>query len=121
VRNRLVLGVLVILALLSWAALLTFMQRQPPVMVNQLIFVAMFSCGAVCTLTPLSYAINARVAPSLGSGGDMNRALRQGMLFGMVGGVIMALHLIRMLPPERGLVLLAIVALVEALFYIRRR
>ncbi len=120
-RNRMLIIVLAVLAILTWAALLTFMQRQPPVPVNQLIFVVMFACGVVCTSVPLSYALNARFAPTLGSGGDMNRSLRQGMLLGLVSGVMMALHLMRMLPPERGVVLLAIVILLELLFYIRRR
>ncbi|MFO7695590.1 MAG: hypothetical protein R6X16_00320 [Anaerolineae bacterium] len=120
-RTRSIMVVLALLALAMWAGLLTYMQRQPPTVVNQFVFVAMFMGALLCSAMPLSYALNARFAPSLGMVGDMNRTLRQSLLASLVGGVIMALHLMRMLPPERALVLVAIVVLAEMLFYIRRR
>ncbi|NLT73274.1 MAG: hypothetical protein GXX94_03660 [Chloroflexi bacterium] len=120
-RNRSIMVVLALLSLVVWAALLTFMQRQPPSMVNQVVFEVMFAGAVVCSMVPVSYALNARFAPPLGLVGDMNRSLRQGLLAGLVGGVLMALHIMDMLPPERALVLVAIVVLLELLFYIRRR
>jgi MFS family permease len=120
-RNRGIMFVSVLLALLLWVGLLTFMQRQPPTLMNQYVFVVLFMGSMLCSTVPVSYALNARWAPPLGRVGDMNRALRQGLLAGLVGGVLMALHLMRMLPPERGLILIAIVVLLEMLFYIRRR
>ena len=120
-RNRGIMMVSALLALLLWAGLLAFMQRQPPSLINQYVFVVLLMGTLLCTTVPVSYALNARWAAPLGRVGDMNRALRQGLLAGLVGGVLMALHLMRMLPPERGLILIAIVVLLEMLFYIRRR
>jgi hypothetical protein len=88
---------------------------------NQFVFVVLFTGAVLCTTIPASYGLNGRFAPSLGVAGDMNRALRQGLLAGLVGGVLMGLRLMRMLPPERALILIAIVMLLELLFYIRRR
>jgi thiamine transporter ThiT len=120
-RNRSIVIVVAFLALLVWAALIVYMQRQSPTVVSQFVFVVMFGLAVICSIVPVSYALNARFAPSLGRVGEMNRAVRQGLRAGLVGGVLMALHLMRMLPPERALVLVAIVVLLELLFYIRRR
>ncbi len=120
-RNKSIMTVLALLALVVWAGLLTYMQRQPPTSVNQFVFVVMFALAVLCSTMPLSYALNARFAAPLGRVGDMNRSLRQGLLAGLLAAVLMASRLMRILPPERGLVLVAIVVLVEMLFYIRRR
>jgi hypothetical protein len=120
-RNRSIVIVIAFLALLVWAALIVYMQRQPPTVVNQFVFVVIFGLAVILSVAPLSFGLNARFAPPLGRVADMNRAVRQGLLAGLVGGVLMALHLMRMLPPERALVLVAIVVLLELLFYIRRR
>jgi hypothetical protein len=121
VRNRSIMVVLVLLAIVIWAGVVAFMHRHPPSAENQVVLVGMFGLGVLCTVMPLSYAVNGRFAEPLGRVGDMNRSLRQGLLAALVGGVLLALHLMRMLPPDRALVLVAIVVLLEALFYIRRR
>ncbi len=120
-RNRTIMTVAAVLGLVVWAGLLTFMQLQAPTTANQFTFVAILGMAVFLSVMPLSYALNAQFATPLGRVGDFGRALRQGVLAGLVGAVLMALHLMRMLPPERALALVAIVALVELLFYIRRR
>ncbi len=120
-RNRSIMVVIALLALLIWAGAVAFMHRHPPSAENQMILIIMFGSGVLCTVMPLSYGLNARYASPLGRVGDMNRALRQGLLTALVTGVLLALHLMRMLPMDRALVLVAIVVLLEALFYIRRR
>ncbi len=120
-RNRSIMVVITLLALLIWGGAIAFMHWHPPSAENQVILVIMFGSGVLCTVMPLSYGLNARYASPLGRVGDMNRALRQGLLTALVSGVLMALHLMRMLPMDRALVLVAIVVLLEALFYIRRR
>lgn len=120
-QNRSIMVVIALLALVMWGGIVAFMHRQPPVAENQVVFVIMVGFAVLCSVMPLSYALNARWAPPLGRVGDMNRALRQGLLAGLVSGVLLALHLMRMLPLDRALVLVAIIVLLEALFYIRRR
>jgi hypothetical protein len=121
VQNRSIMVVIALLAMLIWGGIVAFMHWHPPVAENQVLFVIMVSLAVLCSVMPLSYALNARWAPPLGRVGDMNRALRQGLLAALLSGVLLALHLMRMLPPDRALVLIAIIVLLEALFYIRRR
>lgn len=120
-RNRTIMIIVALLDLIIWAGMLTFMNLHPPTPGNLMIVIAMWGAAVLCGVMPLSYALNARYAPPLGRVGDMNRALRQGLLAALVLTVIMALHLMRTLPPERALVLLVIVVLLEVIFYIRRR
>ncbi len=120
-RNRSIMVIIALLAVLIWAGIVAFMHRHPPAAENQVILVVMAGLAVLCTVMPLSYGLNARWAPALGRVGDMNRALRQGLLAALIAGVLLALHLMHMLPPDRALVLIAIVILLEALFYIRRR
>jgi len=121
VQNRSIMIIVALLAILIWVGIVAFMHRHPPIAENQAVLVVMVGLGVLCSAMPLSYAANARYAPPLGRVGDMNRSLRQGLLAGLISGVLLALHLMRMLPPDRALVLVAIVVLLEALFYIRRR
>lgn len=120
-RNRSIMVVIALLGPLVWAGTVAFMHRRPPSAQNQVVFIALFGLGVLCSMAPLSYWLNARYATSLGRVGDMNRALRQGLLSALVLGVLLALRLMRALPADRALVLVAIVVLLEALFYIRRR
>lgn len=120
-RNRTLIVVIALLAPLVWSGVVAFMHRRPPSAEYQMVFVVLFGLGVLCSVMPLSYWLNERYASSLGRVGDMNRALRQGLLSALVMGVLLALHLMRALPAERALVLVAIVVLLEALFYIRWR
>lgn len=120
-RNRTIMIVIALLDLVIWAGMLTFMNLHPPTSENLVIVLAMWGMAVLCGVMPLSYALNARYAPSLGRVGDMNRALRQGLLAALVLSIMMALHVMRTLPPERALVLVAIVVLLEVIFYLRQR
>lgn len=113
--------ILVLLATVLWASLAIFVNRQPPVGANLAIFLVIWGLCISATMIPLAYAANARLARSRGQRGDIHRAIRQGMLLGILAILLMALQLIKVLSLTTALVLGLVVVLVEVMFSLRER
>jgi len=120
-RNKTILLCVFVLALVFWAGLIVLMNRKPPDSMNQLLFLLVWGIAITLTVMPVAYVVNARLAMPLGERGDMRRVFRQGALLGALSIVLMALRFIRLLTWPIGVILTVIVALVEVLFYLRRR
>lgn len=110
------------LALLLWLGLFAFMNDKYPDSLNQVIFLAIWLAAVSCTVAPIAYLVNAR-AWGLRSRPRMlrDRALRQGLLTGLLTTVLMALRFLRMLTPVTAIPLILVTALVEVLANVRRR
>lgn len=120
-RNRTIMRILALLALLLWTGLLIFMHRQPPTPDHQFTFTLVWAGAIFCSVMPISYGLNARFSLSLGRIGDLSRALRQGLEACILGGVLMGLHLLHMLTSITVIILCLSVALLETLSYLKRR
>ncbi len=118
-RNRTLMILAAVTAILLWAGLAAFANLRPPSPVNQVTFLAIWAACVLFTVMPLSYAFNARLSPRLGRSGDLMRATRQGFLAAVLATVLMALRFLYILTLASALVLAAIVFLVELLFFLR--
>jgi VanZ family protein len=119
--NRAIMLILAAMAAIVWLGLVAFMNRRPPDSLNQAIFLVIFGVAVSCTMIPLSFALNARIAPRLGKARDLTRAIRQGVLVGALGMILMTLRFLRLLNWFTVVVLSLVVVLVEALIYLRSR
>jgi len=118
--NRALMVFIAFLGMIFWAALIALMNLKPPTMPNRGLFLAILGMAVLCTTAPISYALHARLATSLGRSGDLGRALRQGFLAAALVSTLMALRFLYILTPFSGVVLSCIVLLVEVLFSLRR-
>jgi hypothetical protein len=117
--NRWIIGLTVVIALLLWVGILALMNEQPPYSINQALFLVLWGLAVAATVLPISYGLNARFARSRGATGDLNRALRQGLLLGILAIILMTLRLLRVLTLSTGLVLALVVVLVEVMLALR--
>jgi hypothetical protein len=113
--------ILALLAIVLWASLALFVNRQPPLGANLAIFLVVWGLCVSSTMIPLAYAVNARLARSRGRRGDVHRAIRQGLLVGILAIILMALQLIGVLSLATALVLSLVVVLVEVMLSLRER
>ena len=120
-RNSTIALIILGLALFPWAGLLALMNREPPDVANQLIFLSLWWAAVSATITPLSYAVNARFARTWGRTGDLGRAVRQGFLVGVLATILMALRFLRMASLFTGVILTMLVVSVEAIIILRNR
>jgi hypothetical protein len=120
-RNRAAMIILMLMAIVLWAGLALFVNRQPPVGSNLAIFLVIWGLCVSSSMIPLAYAVNARLARSRGRRGDIHRAIREGMLVGILAIILMALQLIGVLSLTTALVLSLVVVLVEVMLSLRER
>lgn len=120
-RNRVLLLSLFAMAALLWLGLVAFMHRHPPDSLNQAIFLVIWGAAVSCTAIPLSFALNARLAPSLSKTQELTRAIRQGLLIGILAMTLMALRFLRLLSSLTAILLILVVVLIETLAYLRGR
>lgn len=120
-RNRALPVSFALLAVLLWIALLTFMNRRAPDTANELVFLGILCFAVACTVMPVAYLINARLAGPLAVYYATGRAFRQGLLAGVLAALLMALRFMRMLNLIMALILVLVVILVETLLQLRER
>ncbi len=88
--------IILVLAIALWAGMLYFMNTKPPTTPNQTLFLLIWGTTVSCTAIPISYAFQARLS-LLPTRQRLNRAIRQGLLVGVLGTTLMALHFLRLL------------------------
>ena len=120
-RSRTAVFSLVIVAGLMWFGLLAFMNRQPPDLSNILVFLLILGGAVSCTAIPIAHATMARFPITLGRRRDLNRAIRRGLLVGILAMALMGLRLARLLTLANGIILALFMLSVEVLATIRRR
>ncbi len=108
-----------LIAVVLWAGLVLLVNQRPPTMLHQAVFLATWGLAIACTLTPVSYRLNARLTNPVNGHRVMPRALRQGTLLGLLATAVMALRFLRLLDPVMGLILLLAFVLVELLLWLR--
>ena len=120
-RNRALMLCLSAVAALLWLGLVAFMHRQPPNSVNQAVFLAIWGAAMSCTVIPISFALNSRLAPASGKAQELARAIRQGLLLGALAMTLVALRFLRLLNIPTAVLLTLVVVMVEILSYLRSR
>ncbi len=110
------------LAVLLWLGLFAFMNNKYPDSPNQVIFLAIWFAAVSLTTVPIAYLVNMR-AWGLRSRARLlqNRAIRQGVLVGILATALMALRFLRMLTPVTAIPLILVAILAEVLANVRRR
>jgi hypothetical protein len=117
--NRWIIGLTVVIALLLWGGILALANEQPPTSANQAIFLILWGLAVSSAVFPISYAANGRYARSRGPREDFGRALRQGLLIGILAIILMTLRLLGVLTVSTALVLILVVVLVEVMLALR--
>ena len=120
-RNRALLLALCILAVALWGGLLFFMNHVPPSVTNQMAFLVIWGAAVSCTMIPVCYVANARLTAYSAAGEDRSLAVRRGLLAGMVAFILMALRFLRLLTLLSGVLLVLLVAILEASLTLRHR
>ena len=115
-----ILGLL-LAALALWLGLILFMNRQPPTLGGQLVFLILFGAAITCTLSPLILALRARRMQSTKTNSPLASALRHAALFGVLGVVLMTLQFLRLLNLTTAILLTLVAGLLEVLLSLRRR
>jgi hypothetical protein len=118
-RNGTLMVMAALLALILWAGLAAFVNVKPPSAPNQIVFLIIWAMAIFSTVVPVSYALHARFAVSLGRSGNLMRVLRQGFLAAVLAIVLMALRFLYILTFFSAALLTIIVLLVELLFFLR--
>ncbi|MFH1085594.1 MAG: hypothetical protein V1772_07510 [Chloroflexota bacterium] len=118
-RDRLPLAPVVGLAALLWVGLIVFMNRRPPEGLNLAFFMAIWGLCVSTTLIPAAYGLNVKLAGWRGPRENMLRAIRQGLLVGMLAIVLMGLRLLQVLSLPTALILTLVVVLIEVLLSLR--
>jgi len=110
------------LALLLWLGLMAFMNTRYPDSLGQVIFLAIWLLAVSFTMVPVAYVMNAR-ARSLRSRPHLlrSRAVRQGLLVGLLATALMALRFMRMLTPVTAIPLILVGILAEVVASVRHR
>jgi len=117
--NRLPLMLDGLLAAGAWALLLVLMNSVPPTLGTEIVFLVLFAAAVALTVVLLAHALGDRWAASLGRRGNLRRATRQGLIVGVLAGVLMALRFLRVLTLWVALVLVIAGLAIEALFRVR--
>lgn len=112
--------VILVLAVALWAGMLYFTNSKPPTTFNQTLFLLIWGATASCTAMPVSYAFQARFSPSP-TNQRLNRAIRQGLLVGVLGATLMALRLLRLLSLLTAVILILFAVTSEILISLRDR
>jgi hypothetical protein len=115
-----ILGLLV-LALALWLGLMLFMNRQPPTLGGQLVFLVLFGAAITFALSPLIVALRAHRTQSGKIGSSVVSALRHAALFGLLGVILMTLQFLRLLNLTTAVLLALVAFLLEVLLGLRRR
>ena len=120
-RNRAAIIILIAMAIALWCGLLIFTSQRPPQGPDLAVFLVMWGLCVSTSMIPVTYALNARLARPRGARGDINRAIRQGLLIGILAIILMALRLIRVLSLSTSLILTLVVVLIEVMLSLRDR
>jgi hypothetical protein len=118
--NRTIMGLVILLGLALWIGLVVLMNQRPPDSAHQVLFLLVWGAAMWCTMVPISYGLNVRFASSLGESGNLSRAVRQGLLGGVLAVVLMALRFMRVLNLFTAAMLILVAMLLETLLALRR-
>ncbi|MHB1357415.1 MAG: hypothetical protein ACYCZF_15720 [Anaerolineae bacterium] len=115
-----ILGLL-LASLALWLGLMLFMNRYPPTLGGQLIFLVLFGAAITCTLSPLVLALRVSRSQDGKGGSGIASALRHAALFALLGVVLMILQFLRLLNLTTAILLILVAGLLEVLLSLRRR
>ena len=118
-RDRTIMLMIAILAALLWVGLAVFMLQRPPDVTGQTFFLIIFWGAISSTGVPVSYFANGRWGVPMGPRGDIQRAVRQGVLVAVVATILMALRFMRSLTLATALVFLLVAMLIEVMLALR--
>jgi hypothetical protein len=121
VRSKVFWISLGLLAIVLWVGLVIFVNRKFPTAANQGIFLAIWGGAVSCTIIPLAYVLNMRLAPAWGRAAYLPRAVRQGVFVGVLATLLMGLRFMRILNLFTGILLTLLVVMVELLILLRHR
>ena len=119
-RAQTLIVIILVLAIALWAGMFYFMNSKPPTAPNQTLFLLILGITISCTVMPISYAFHARFS-RLPTTQQLNRAVRQGLLVGLLGTVLMALRFLRLLNPLTAIILILFAATSEVLLSLKDR
>jgi membrane protein YdbS with pleckstrin-like domain len=119
-RAQTLIVIILVLAIGLWAGMLYFMNNEPPTTFNQTIFLLILGATVSCSVIPISYAFHARFS-FLPSTQQLNRAVRQGLLAGVLGTVLMALRFLRLLNPLTAVILILFAVTSEVVLSLKNR
>ena len=108
-----------VLALAAWAVLLVVMNSVPPSALTQALFLVLFALAVGLAVVPLALVLADRWAASLGRRGNLQRAVRQGTIAGVLAAMVMGLRFLRVLNVWVVLALVMAAVVVEALLRLR--
>ena len=115
------LNVLIILALLAWAAVLVFTHFVPPQTVQAYAtFFVLLGVALTCTLSPVAYFVGKRFTSSRLRRASMRNALREGALVSLWVVFNLLLHALHSWSLFVAIVSLGIIVVIEILFLGRK-
>jgi hypothetical protein len=120
-HNKLTVIGVALLAVVLWAGLILFMNQRPPNDANKALFLPLWGATVVCTIIPLAYLINEKIAASWNRRGSLGNSTRQGALVGILAMTLMLLRFTRLLNWTTAIILTLGIILVEVLIYVRAR
>ncbi|MFP3896903.1 MAG: hypothetical protein ACLFV5_08750 [Anaerolineales bacterium] len=97
--------IILVLTIALWAGILYFMNTKPPTTPNQTLFLLIWGTTISCTAMPISYAFQTRLS-LLPTNQRLNRAIRHGLLIGVLGTTLMVLRFLRLLNPLTAVILI---------------
>jgi len=118
-RNRTIIIIIAILAIVLWVGMIFFMNKKAPDTTNQTMFLLIWCITWLCTVIPLSYVIQARLNPLTGVR-NLGRAVRQGLIASILATTLMALRFLRLLSLPTGIILLLLALVLEVLISLKR-
>lgn len=115
-HNRAITALVGALAALLWVALVVLVNRKPPTVLNQAVFLLLWGGAVACTAIPIALLMQRRRGLGVGARGMYpGRAGRQGLLAGMLAAALMALRLLGMLNVLLAVFLVLVSVMIEML------
>jgi len=122
-RHRALTALIGTLGVLLWVALLVLVNRKPPTVINQAVFLLLWGSAVTCTAIPVAVLLQERQGLRASRRGlastawsvNHGRAGRQGLLLGMLAASLMALRFLGMLNVLLAVFLVLVAVLIEML------
>ena len=116
-RSRAVEVLLGFLAVILWIGVLVLVNRKPPTVLNQAVFLLLWGGAVTCSAIPVAFEVQERLSYRATSRRPVmpGRAGRQGVLVGLFATALMALRLLGMLNVLLAVFLLLVTVIIEML------